>query len=309
MAAASTARTRVYMAGAPGGGTIAAPTHGFIARCLGKDWKMSFLEATTIQEVVETYRGPTFAGGIVTMPWKKSIIPYLDHVDDIVLAIGACNHVSVAENGALHGTNTDWMGIRDVLIGAQQPASTAARRRGLIIGAGGASRAAVYALAKLGCREIYIVNRDAEEVGELITDVGNYEASSRPNVTHVQTIQQARLLPSPDYIVGTVPDFKTKTASELEARNVYEEFLSKKDRPQRAVMLDMCYHPLRTGNIQLAEQYGWLVVDGVQVIGHQLQAQWKPWTGQSLTEEQEKVAWEMLRRSALSDPTVTRAKL
>ena len=270
---------------------------------------MSFLEARTIREVVDVYRGSEFAGGIVTMPWKTSIIPYLDQIDDIVLTIGACNHVSVAENGALYGTNTDWIGIREALIGTQRSTSTAAERKGLIIGAGGASRAAVYALTKLGCKDIYIVNRDVEEVGQLMKDVRNYQPSRPLNVFHVQTVQQARLLPPPDYVVGTVPDFEPTTVPEIEARNVYAEFLGKQDKPEHAVMLDMCYHPLRTRNVHLAEQHGWLVVDGIEVIGHQLQAQWKPWTGQNLNEQQIKIACEMLRKNALLDPTVTRARL
>ncbi|KAJ9603836.1 hypothetical protein H2200_011357 [Cladophialophora chaetospira] len=264
---------------------------------------MSFLEALSIQEVVATFKAPEFAGGLVTMPWKKSIIPFLDHVDGIVSTCGACNHVSVTKGGALHGTNTDWIGIRDAFLGAHTSLSVIAGQVGLIIGAGGASRAAVYALTKLGCQDIYIVNRDAEEVHELVKDVQNYDASSRPNVMHVRTVQQARLLPAPTYIVGTVPDFAPTTTSEIEARDVYVEFL-RKEKPEYAVMQDMCYHPLLTRNLLLAKQHGWLVVDGVQVIGHQLRAQWEPWTGQSLSKQDEKVAWEILIESAKSDPTV-----
>jgi quinate dehydrogenase len=299
-----THRTRVYMAGAPGGGTIAAPAHNFIAQCLGRSWNMSFLEAKSIEEVVDTFRAPDFAGGIVTMPWKKSIIPHLDHVDDIVSTLGACNHVSVNEDGTLSGTNTDWIGIKNALLGAHTSASSVAGRRGLIVGAGGAGRAAVYALTNLGCKDIYVVNRDAGEVQELSNDVQNYERSSRPSIRHVQTVQQAQDLLPPHYIVGTVPDFEPTTASEIEARRVFVEFLSK-DRPDQSAMLDMCYHPLLTRNLRLAQQYGWPTVDGVQVVGHQLKAQWKPWTGQELDEEQEKAAWAILERSSLSDPTVT----
>ncbi|EXJ60304.1 hypothetical protein A1O7_04456 [Cladophialophora yegresii CBS 114405] len=296
-------RTRVYMAGAPGGGTIAAPVHDFIAQCLGKSCSMSFLAAKSIEEVVEMFRAPEFAGGIVTMPWKKNIIPHLDHVDDIVLTLGACNHVSVNVDGTLRGTNTDWVGVRDALLGAHTSAYIVAGRRGLVVGAGGAGRAAVYGLTSLGCKDIYVVNRDASEADELIRDVQNYETASRPNVTHIETVQQARGLQPPHYIVGTVPDFEPTTASEIEAREVYVEFLSK-ERSDQSVMLDMCYHPLQTRNIRLAQQYEWPTVDGVQVVGHQLKAQWKPWIGGELDEEQEKAAWEILRSCALSDPTV-----
>jgi quinate dehydrogenase len=118
-------------------------------------------------------------------------------------------------------------------------------------------------------------------------------------------MQQARLLSPPQYIVGTVPDFEPTTASEIEAKDVYTEFLGKKDRPNWGIMLDMCYHPLLTQNLRLAKQHGWRVVDGVEVVRHQLKVQWEPWTGQRIDRQQEETAWTMLRESVLSDPTVT----
>jgi quinate dehydrogenase len=296
------------MAGAPGGGTISAPTHNFIARGLGRNWEMSFLEATSIEQVVDAFRAPQFAGGIVTMPWKKSIIPHLDHVDDVVVELGACNHVLVTENGKIKGTNTDWTGIRDALTGTYTSTAAVPGQRGLVIGAGGASRAAVYALAKLGCKDIYIVNRDVEEVQNLVRDVQHYDPGTRPNVIHVATVQQAQFLTPVQYIVGTVPDYEPETASEIAARNIYAEFLNKKDTSGQGVMLDMCYHPLMTRNLLLAKQHGWIVVDGVQAAGHQLKAQWKLWTGQELDQQLEEAAWKILHASALTDPTVSPRK-
>lgn len=300
-------RTTVFIVGGPGGGSISPPVHDYIAQCLGRDWKMSFLEASTIEEVVDAFRASNFAGGIVTMPWKKTIIPHLDHIDDLVLRLGACNHVSVAADGTLHGTNTDWIGVKDALLQAHSPVSNTTGNKGMVLGAGGACRAAIYALTELGCNEIFVVNRDVGEVQDLINDVQNYDISNRPAIIHVQTIDQARQLPAPHYVVGTIPDFEPNTASEIEARDVYTEFLSKRkangDHP--AVMLDMCYHPLPTRNMRLAQEHAWKVVDGIQVIGYQFRAQWKPWTGREIDKLQEAKACEMLRECALRDPTVT----
>ena len=265
---------------------------------------MTFLEATNIQQVVDEFRAPDFRGGLVTMPWKTLIIPHLDQVDDMVVRLGACNHVSVTEDGALQGTNTDWVGIRDSLLRAKAPVPAGDGRHGLVIGAGGASRAAVYALATLGCKEVYIVNRDLEEVDALMRDMQNYSPQDRPNVIHVQTVQQAKLLPAPSYIVGTVPDFEPQTASEVEARNVYATLLKSKDNSHPGTMLDMCYHPLETRNLRLAEHHGWSVVDGVQVVGHQFRVQWRPWTNTEIDDRQEAAAWKILRETVLTDPTV-----
>ncbi|OAP65573.1 hypothetical protein AYL99_01545 [Fonsecaea erecta] len=299
----STRRTQLFIAGAPGGGSIAPPTHDFIAQCLKRDWKMTFLAASTLQEVSDAFHAPDFAGGIVTMPWKKTIIPCLDQVDDLVDQLGACNHVSVADNGTLRGTNTDWAGVKKALLQGQPATGPRQELKGMVVGAGGASRAAIYALMELGCKEVYVVNRDAREVQELVEDVHHYKTPNRPKIVHVQTIQQAQTLSCPRWIVSTVPDFEPRTPEELKAQSVYIEFLAK-ERPHQALMLDMCYHPLMTRNLQLAKQHGWQIVDGVQVVGHQLKEQWRPWTGEEIDEQQEEVAWKLLRESANSDPTV-----
>lgn len=241
------------------------------------------------------------------MPWKSCIIPFLDKADEIVFKLGACNHVSVTEEGTLHGTNTDWVGINNALrqvVGMARPG-----RKGLVVGAGGASRAAVYTLfTGFGCRDIYIVNRDKEEASQLIQSVQNYEPTHRPNLTHVQTAEEAQSLTRPDYIVSTVPDFEPSTAAEVEARAVLVSFLSRKDASTPGFMLDMCYHPLLTQNLQLARQYGWHVIDGVQVVGHQLKEQWRLWTGEEIGGEVDEVAWEILKERASTDPTVMDGK-
>ncbi|KIY03307.1 uncharacterized protein Z520_01774 [Fonsecaea multimorphosa CBS 102226] len=299
----STARTQLFIAGAPGGGSIAPPAHDFIAHCLERDWKMTFLAASTLQVVSDAFHAPDFAGGVVTMPYKKTIIPCLDHVDDLVDQLGACNHVSVADDGTLRGTNTDWVGIKKVLLQGAPTTDPGQGPRGMVVGAGGASRAAIYALMELGCKDVYIINRDAGEVEGLVEDVHHYKTPNRPNIVHVQTLQQAQTLLCPHWIVSTVPDFEPRTLAELEARSVYIEFLTK-ERPHQALMLDMCYHPLMTRNLQLAKQHGWQIVDGVQVVGHQLKEQWRLWTGEEINEQQEEVAWRILRESASSDSTV-----
>ncbi|EXJ73828.1 uncharacterized protein A1O5_03590 [Cladophialophora psammophila CBS 110553] len=305
---ASTQRNRLFIAGAPGGGSIAPPAHDFIAQCLKRDWKMTFLEGSTLQEVMDAFHAPDFAGGVVTMPYKKTIIPCLDHVDNLVVQLGACNHVSVTDDGTLSGTNTDWIGVKKALLQEERATHPAQGLKGMVVGAGGASRAAVYALTELGCKDVYVINRDAGEVQELFEDVQNYECPNRPHIIHVQTVQQAQTLSCPNWVVSTVPDFEPRTPAEIQARSVYTEFLAKKERPPQARMLDMCYHPLLTRTLQLAKQYGWFAVDGIQVVGHQLKEQWRPWTGEEINKQQEEVAWKILRESACSDSTVTPAR-
>jgi len=110
----------------------------------------------------------------------------------------------------------------------------------LVIGAGGASRAAVYALsADLGCNTIYVINRDVEEVNALLVDAQKH-GKGKLEIVHVTSVSRARELQSPFFVVGTVPDFEPKTKSEIEMRKQLEVFL---DAEQKGVLLDMCFKP------------------------------------------------------------------
>jgi quinate dehydrogenase len=264
-------RNRLYIAGAPGGSSIAPPVHEFIARSFGLDWTCEFLYLESAKEVEEVYRDDNFSGGIVTMPHKREIIPLLDEVDESVRQLVACNLVYPGPNGFLHGTNTDWIGIRDAIRAvAGRPLSTSCA---LVYGAGGAARAAVFALVKgFGCQTIYVVNRDVEEVEDLVKDVSTYHTPKRGPVLHVKGVEQAKLLEPPSLIVCTVPDFDPVTKHEKEARETLKAFL---EAGSYGILVDMCYHPLETYNIKLASQRGWTTVDGVTIIAHQLQTQWR----------------------------------
>jgi quinate dehydrogenase len=203
----------------------------------------------------------------------------------------------------LRGTNTDWRGIKGCLLGASGGSPGGGDPSGgkpaLVIGAGGASRAAVYALGlEMGCTRIYVINRDEGEVRDLVADVMGRMAppESRLEMVHVQSVEQARTLESPHYVVGTVPDFEPQTPEERSARSVLEVFLQAK--AEKGVFLDMCFKPRVTRQIKLARKYGWRTVEGTEIIGHQIEEQWRLWTGRVLSGSQQEEAWRVLRGEA-----------
>lgn len=99
------------------------------------------------------------------------------------------------------------------------------------------------------------------------------------------------------YIVGTVPDFEPKTRTELDARGILEEFLSKGD--EKGVLLDMCFKPRRTRNLKLGVKHGWQDVEGTGIIGHQISEQWRLWCGDEASKRiPNEEAWSVLRKAA-----------
>ena len=111
------------------------------------------------EEVSAFLRREEFRGINVTIPYKQTVMPYLDGISGTAREIGAVNTI-VRRNGKLFGENTDAAGLTMLLrkIGAEP-----AGKKVLILGTGGTSRTAAYAARKMGAREVIRVSRSARE--------------------------------------------------------------------------------------------------------------------------------------------------
>lgn len=280
--------------------SIAPKMHNYIAESLGLPWKFYATECPSLEEMLELGKKPTTAGLVVTMPYKNSVMSQLDELDELASIIGACNNVYYKNSGTrrLCGTNTDWRGIKGSLLEkgdkAERP-SESSPSSALIVGAGGASRAAVYALtAHLHCPRIYVLNRDDQEVLDLIHD--SKRLPLVPEIIQVKSLEQAKELETPYYIVGTVPDFEPTTEAELNVASLLEHFLS---RPKKGVLHDMCFKPRKTRMIKLGERLGWPCVEGTHVIGYQIEEQWRLWAGaERVSKLDREGAWNVLMKAA-----------
>lgn len=304
-------RAYTYLVGIGVAHSIAPIMHDSVASGLGYRWKFIAQECPTIDVVLQLFRQPFFAGGVVTMPYKIEIMKHLSGLDEHARLLGACNNVYRAANGTLRGTNTDWRGIKGCLESGTI-SGTGSEGRGkpaLLIGAGGASRAAIYVLHQvLGCRPIYVANRDKEEVQTLFKDSEVY--GSEIQLVHAESFEQMTSLTSTDgfpyFVVGTVPDFEAKSHAEIEVRKILEHCLAR--CPEKGVLLDMCFKPRRTRTIKLAESYAWKTVDGTGVIGHQIEEQYRLWCGVAdttpVTSRIKEQAWQVLNRAAENSKTI-----
>ncbi|KAE8133680.1 xylose isomerase-like protein [Aspergillus pseudotamarii] len=238
-------RVYAYLVGVGVTHSIAPLMHNYIAQALGHDWKFLAKECPTVEDAVQLFRRSDFAGGVVTMPYKRTIMDHLDGLDEYAIRLGACNNVYRTADGKLRGTNTDWRGIKGCLLGA----SEAGRGKpAVLIGAGGAARAAIFTLYdQLECRQIYLVNRDRDEVKGLLEEAKRVYGDGL-DIIYVDRIEKVQGLASPYYIVGTVPDAEPSTPDEVEVHQIIKSFLS---TPQeKGVLLDMCFKPRKTRILQ-----------------------------------------------------------
>ncbi|KAH7217780.1 hypothetical protein DER44DRAFT_754866 [Fusarium oxysporum] len=303
MASENQEQRTLHLVGIGVGHSIAPPMHNHIAQSLGLPWTFYATECATLDDLMDLARKDTTAGLVVTMPYKNAIIPRLDALDDLAATIGACNNVyrDWEDPKKLRGTNTDWRGIKGCLLEkGDQAGVPVLNKPALIVGAGGASRAAVYALSSyFQSSIIYVLNRDEQEVKDLMRD--SQKLSPVPTILHVKE-GEAQKLETPYYVVGTVPDFEPKTQDELAVRANLEEFLS---RPEKGVLLDMCFKPRRTRMIKLAEQKDWPTVEGTHIIGYQIEEQWRLWAGEERVKKLDREgAWKVLIDSAEKSPGI-----
>ncbi|KPV72853.1 uncharacterized protein RHOBADRAFT_66872 [Rhodotorula graminis WP1] len=253
--------------GYPLHGSYASFLHNTITRLVDVPRKYSFMESTDMDAFLEYLRSDECAGSAVTMPHKVAICQHLDELTEDGRNIGACNTVIIRKgpNGErkLVGHNTDSVGVRESILRADDSHVKSGKiRPGAVFGAGGACRAAVYALTQwLNCSPIYVVNRDDAEVDQFIADFKRMTSDSfKPELVHVKTVEQADQLDAPAYIVSAVPDFPPTTAEEKRARAVSMTLLNK---DVKGTIVEMCYHPkIWTTLAQLAKDAGWGVITG-----------------------------------------------
>lgn len=242
-------------------------------------------ESPTVDANVQSIvRSANFGGASVTIPHKLDIIPLLDDLTYDAKAIGAVNTVIPYQSGGntrLRGDNTDWLAMRDLIAlnlpDQSEETSELVRTAGLVLGAGGTSRAAVYALHKLGFKTVYLFNRSRENAMKIV-----HALPTEYNIV-VLTSLDSFPGPPPSAVISTIPASGTATA---QVPNPGAGVLippSVLSRPHGGVVLDMAYAPKRTPLIQLAEATpGWKTIPGIEALIEQAAYQFRLWTGRTM---------------------------
>ncbi|KAK0444781.1 hypothetical protein EV421DRAFT_1902833 [Armillaria borealis] len=209
-----------------------------------------------------------FIAGAVTMPLKLPVLAKMDRINDLSRVVGAVNTITVTTDKKLVVCNTDAAGIRDVL---EELSKTGRNVPGMVIGAGGASRAAIYALlGYLDCSAVYLVNRDPEKTKQVVAEmVASGFADAKQTIIVVESVEQAKTSEAPLYVVGCIPNNTPATEGERTARAVADN-LFRTERP--GGFLDMSV-------VVSAPSRGWVTIDGIEVLGLQLLEQWRLWLG------------------------------
>ena len=222
------------------------------------------LQSHKVTDLLKLVHEIPIQGLSVTMPHKQEIMAHLEKTDPLSAKIGACNTVLRAQDGKLYGFNTDVAGI----VGPLEKRMSLRGAKALVLGAGGAARAAVFGLRDKGA-DVFILNRTAETAQKLAKQSGS------------KTIKKEAMAKTPfDVIINATP---VGMAGQKSA-----QLLDGKDLNTK-LMFDLVYNPLETPLIRLARQQNIPIITGVEMFVQQGARQFEIWTGKPAPEE------EMLR--------------
>lgn len=188
-------------------------------------------------------------GGLnVTIPYKESIIPFLDEIDGEAQSIGAVNTIKILDDKRLKGFNTDAYGFETSLKSCWRGNEKGA----LILGTGGASKAVAHVLRKLGISFLFVSR------GKRSENMISYQDIDRMTMQEHEMIINC----SP---IGTFPEIEAKP-------DLPYEFLTSKH-----LLYDLIYNPEKTAFLKMGEKAGAIISNGSSMLAYQADRAWVIW--------------------------------
>ena len=211
------------------------------------------LHAKTLKDLLYCIREIPLHGLSITMPYKQSIVEHLDNTDAHTTKTGACNTVVRGQDGKLYGFNTDIAGV----IRPLEQRLTIENAKVLVLGTGGAARAAVFGLKERGA-EVWILNRTSAK-GQKLARQAKVHSIKRADLRKLAF----------DVIINATPIGMGNT----------RDCPLKDEEIKARVVFDMVYDPVETRLLQVARAKGIAVIPGIEMFVHQAARQFEIWTG------------------------------
>ncbi len=241
------------------------------------------LHAKKLDDFLACVRQIPIQGFSVTMPYKQAIVEHLDNSDVHTQKTGACNTVVRGQDGKLYGFNTDTAGVLRPL----QNRLPVEGLKVLVLGAGGAARAAVFALTERGA-EVFICNRTPEKAQKLARQAGA-KIAKRADLKKLQF----------DVIINATPVGMDKSnESPLQPEEI-----------NARILFEMVYDPAETPLVKMARAKGLAIIPGSEMFVHQGARQFEIWTGKPApVDEMQRVVSMALAERATARATARAAQ-
>ena len=240
---------------------------------------------TNLTKTIQGIKALNIRGVNITFPYKEKVIEFLDELEESAQRIGAVNTI-VNNKGALTGYNTDVIGFKKSL---QEDGKFAIKgEKAVILGAGGAARAAVCALLEEGIEEICIFNRTLEKAKKIKQDLSFFFPKSRISVFPLEKEDLKDKIENAHLLVNT-------TSIGMAPRVDNTPLPDEKLFHPNLLVYDLIYHPAKTLFLRQAEKAGAKIINGLPMLVYQGIESFYLWTG---LKPEGKEVLEMIKRIA-----------
>lgn len=213
-----------------------------------------------------------YQGLNVTLPHKSAVIALLSEITPSAARIGAVNTITV-RGGALHGDNTDGEGlVRSLEDGGFEARGT----RVVVLGAGGAARAAVVGLSEAGAAEVLVAARRSSAASKLAEALA---AHAPAPISGHGFDDLPGLFAGADLLIQATSATLQSSDSSSDVAISFAESLPWDALPSSATVTDLVYQPLETTVLQAARARGHRAIDGLGMLVHQGALAFEAWLG------------------------------
>lgn len=253
----------VGLIGHPVEHSFSPPMHNAAFKELKMDYAYVAFDVNPInlKSAIDGAKSLNIKGFNVTIPHKIEVMQYLDEIDEIASLIGAVNTIDFKN---MKGYNTDGIGA----VKAIEEVTSIKNKNIIVTGAGGASRAISFYLAKYGAESITILNRNVEKAENLAKDVSVLTDDVKSDsITEIK-----KYLSAADILVDTTPVGMHPNISD-------EPIAYAKDMHDDLTVFDAVYNPNETVLIKEALKADAKPVYGIKMLLYQGAESFKIWTG------------------------------
>ncbi len=209
-----------------------------------------------------------FRGANVTIPYKETVLPFMNDLSPSAHAINAVNTISVTPDGRLLGDNTDASGFIEDL---QENNIDVQNSTALILGAGGSARAILYGLLQAGCHEVTLLNRSLDKAHQVVQEISASFAKTNIQTDILDETNLARFS-NANLIINCTSLGMKANADQMPW---YDHISFHKGQ----IVYDLIYNPNPTRFLEKAQQDGARILNGLGMLVHQGVLSFTIWTG------------------------------
>ena len=224
---------------------------------------------TDFNKAIQGIKALNIRGANITFPYKEKVIKFLDEVEESARRIRAVNTI-VNNKGILTGYNTDVIGFKKSL--QEDGKFVIKEKKAVILGAGGAARAVVYALLEEEIEEICIFNRTLEKAKKIKQDLSSFFPKSHIRVFPLEKEDLKDKIEKSHLLVNST---SIGMAPRADNTPLPDEKLFHPD----LLVYDLIYHPAKTLFLRQAEKSGARIINGLPMLVYQGIESFYLWTG------------------------------